>query len=110
VRFVFGQERGVAMAEGSRNRPWRFAVLFTLVVFSAFSLLPVWTASYFSSWEEVQVRASFWTMLASLPPAAEQVRARELVLGYGPEVIKLVVLLGAGLGVGRWLAGRSRAR
>lgn len=90
---------------------WRFAAVFTFVVFAAFSMLPVWTAWYFSPWEGNGELASFWTMLASVPRAASQVRVSELALEfYGPELVKLTVLLGVSIGAGRWLAGRSRAK
>jgi len=98
------------MAESSRRR-WGYAARFTLAVFAVFSILPIWTAWYFSSWEGLGVWASFWTMLASIPRSAEHLNFRELVLSfYGPEVVKLTVLVAVSLGVGRKLAGWSGRR
>jgi len=90
------------------RRPWRFAFRFALIVFAVFSVLPVWTAWYFSSWEGLGVLASFWTMLISIPRAAEQVRASDMVFEfYGPEFVKLIGLVTVSLMVGRWLGGRA---
>ncbi len=86
---------------------WRHAAWFALAVFALFSVLPVWSAWYFSPWEGLGVQTSFWTMLASIPRAAEQVNARELVFTYYRfEAVKLAVLIVVSLGLGRWLAGR----
>ena len=88
---------------------WRHAARFALVVFVVFSFLPVWTAWYFSSWEGNGELGSFWTMLASIPRAVERPGAGELVLDvYGPELVKLVVLVGVSLVIGRWWASRFR--
>ena len=92
-------------------RPWRYAALLTLIVFVVASSLPVWTAWYFGPWEGTGELASFWTMLASIPGAAEQVSARSLILKfYGYEAGKLVGLIAVSLAVGRWLGGRSRGQ
>lgn len=93
------------------RQSWRYAALFTLVVFAVFSALPIWTAWYFSSWEGLGELASFWTMLASIPQAAEQVNTQKLILTfYGPEVVKLAVLLVMSLVRGRWWGGRRLGR
>lgn len=96
------------MSEGERG-PWRRTVRFALVAFAVLSLLPVWPAWYIGSWEANGEFASFWTMLASLPRAFEQVSASKLVLRYyGPDLIPPVALMGVVLLVGRWWTSRLR--
>lgn len=79
---------------------------FTLVTLAVFSLLPIWPAWYFSSWEGLEKPASFWTMLASVPRAIEHHSPATLLTRcYGPDVIPPAVLLCVCLFVGRRLAG-----
>ncbi|WP_020474885.1 hypothetical protein [Zavarzinella formosa] len=97
------------LAAWAGRRPWRFAIVFTVGVFAVFSFLPVWKAWYFSSWEGLGKPASFWTMLASVPRAAEQVDAWKLAADfYGSEWFKFGALLCASFVFGRVLAGRCK--
>jgi hypothetical protein len=75
-----------------------------LALFAIVSVLPVWTAWYIGSWEATGERASFWTMLATVPRATQQTSAKTLFLDYyGPQVLQLAVILVVGCFVGRCL-------
>src|SRR4051794_35986452 len=96
------------MSEGDRY-PWRRATRYALVAFAVLSLLPVWPAWYFCPQEADEVPASLWTMLESVPRAAEQHSASELVFDfYGPDLVLPAALLVGSLLLGRWLPGRTR--
>jgi hypothetical protein len=99
------------MADVNRKRGWSAAVLFALAVFSGCSFLKIWSAWYFSSDVGLRFPATFWTMLRAAPRVADEVGVRSLVVTYyGPEMVKLTALLGACLGVGRWVARRPGQR
>lgn len=90
------------MTEGARS-PWRRAFRFAGVAFVVLSLLPIWPAWYFSSWEGLGEPASFWTMLLSVPGALEHQRATKLLLVYyGPYLLPPVALWIVCLLVGRF--------
>jgi hypothetical protein len=90
-----------------RERPWRFAIRFTLVMFALCTFLPIWNVVYIGPWETTGELGTFWGMLGSVPRAT-----REFGLGWVHEhfwfePVKLNVVLVVGLGVGRWLAGQQ---
>ncbi len=84
------------------RHPWWFAAAFTLSWLLIASVLPIWTAWYIGSWEASGERASFWEMLEAMPRAAEQVGWQRLVLDFHEtDLVELVVLAVAGVGIGR---------
>ncbi len=92
----------------SEPQPWRYAIHFTLIAFTVCSVLPVWTAWYFSSWEVTGEASSFWTMALCISGATRQPDFRDLLVSfYGPEAVKLAALLLISLCLGWWIGSRS---
>ena len=89
-----------------RRHPWRFTAWFVAAAFGLASVLPVWTAWYFSPWEANGDLATFWQMAHSAWTAGDSWHLRPPVGHYfWPEAVKLAVLVALSAPVGRWLAG-----
>ena len=89
-----------------RLHPWRFTAWSVVAMFGLASVLPVWTAWYFSPWEANGEPATFWQMVRSAWGAGDAWGMNPPIGHYfWPEGVKLAVVIGASAGIGRWLAG-----
>ena len=89
-----------------RQHPWRFTAWFVVVVLGLASVMPVWTAWYFSPWEANGEPATFWEMIRSAWTAGDSWHMRPSITGfYWPEAVKLAVLVVLSAIIGRCYAG-----
>jgi hypothetical protein len=92
-----------------RKYPWHFAAICGVLTFTVCSAAPIWRAWSIGDWEANSEPASFWAMLASVPPIVGKVGAPQLLFTfYGPELLKAAVIVAIGVGVERFVAGLSR--
>jgi hypothetical protein len=87
--------------------PWHYAATVTAGVFLVASVLPIWTAWYFSSWEANGYLATFWGALAALVVALILHPVGEVISFQGWNATLLGVLLVVSLGVGHRLGRRA---
>jgi hypothetical protein len=75
-------------------------------MFAISSVIPMWTAWYIGEWELLGEHGEFWDMIQSVPDAAQKLSAGKFFYLYCNDGIRLALIVGVSLGVGRWLAAR----